>query len=117
VHCVRLSSDGHFYVVLTIQVFKKDGAFMKEFQVEPQTLQNGSVRDLVLPEDSAQRYVFVADGATYRCPPSRSPDRLEARHFRPPGPHGRQLQHGHRLEGHHLHCRGRRRPPRAKVQT
>ena len=67
VHCVRLSRDGLVYVCDRandrIQVFQKDGTFVKEFQVEPQTLQNGSVWDLVLSEDSAQRYIFVADGA------------------------------------------------------
>jgi DNA-binding beta-propeller fold protein YncE len=67
VHCVRLSRDGLLYVCDRandrIQVFKKDGTFIKEFQVEPQTLQNGSVWDLVLSEDRAQRYIFVADGA------------------------------------------------------
>ena len=36
---------------------------MKEFRIEPETLQNGSVWDLVLSEDKAQRYIFVADGA------------------------------------------------------
>jgi DNA-binding beta-propeller fold protein YncE len=46
-----------------IQIFKKDGSFVKEFQLEPQTLQNGSVWDLVLSEDRQQRYIFVADGA------------------------------------------------------
>ena len=44
-------------------MFQKDGTFVKEFRVEPQTLQNGSVWDLVLSEDRAQRYIFVADGA------------------------------------------------------
>jgi DNA-binding beta-propeller fold protein YncE len=67
VHCVRLSRDGLVYVCDRandrIQVFKKDGSFVKEFQVEPQTLANGSVWDLVLSEDRAQRYIFVADGA------------------------------------------------------
>ena len=67
VHCVRLSKDGFVYVCDRandrIQVFKKDGTFVKEFQVEPQTLQNGSVWDLVLSEDRAQKYIFVADGA------------------------------------------------------
>ena len=46
-----------------IQIFEKDGTFVKEFQIEPQTRQNGSVWDLVLSEDSAQRYIFIADGA------------------------------------------------------
>jgi hypothetical protein len=67
VHCVRLSRDGLVYVCDRandrIQVFQKDGSFVKEFQVEPQTLQGGAVWDLVLSEDSAQRYIFVADGA------------------------------------------------------
>ena len=74
VHCVRLSRDGLVYVCDRandrIQVFKKDGTFVKEFQVDPQTLQNGSVWDLVLSEDAAQRYIFVADGAN--MPSARS---------------------------------------------
>jgi DNA-binding beta-propeller fold protein YncE len=67
VHCAMLAHDNLLYVCDRvndrIQVFKKDGTFVKEFQVEPQTLQNGSVWDLVLSEDKAQRYIFVADGA------------------------------------------------------
>jgi hypothetical protein len=46
-----------------IQVFRKDGNFVKEFRIEPETMQNGSVWDLVLSEDSAQKYIFIADGA------------------------------------------------------
>jgi len=67
VHCVRLSNDELVYVCDRandrVQVFRKDGTFVKEFRVEPQTLQNGSVWDLVLSEDPAQRYIFIADGA------------------------------------------------------
>jgi DNA-binding beta-propeller fold protein YncE len=67
VHCVRLSNDGLVYVCDRandrIQVFRKDGTFVKEFRVEPQTLQNGSVWDLVLSSDPQQRFIFVADGA------------------------------------------------------
>jgi hypothetical protein len=67
VHCVRLARDGLLYVCDRqndrIQVFHKDGTFVKEFRVEPQTLQNGSVWDLVLSEDHAQKYIFLADGA------------------------------------------------------
>ncbi len=67
VHCVRLSNDGLVYVCDRtndrIQVFRKDGTFVKEFRVSPETLQNGSVWDLVLSEDKAQRYIFMADGA------------------------------------------------------
>ena len=67
VHCVRLSNDGMAYVCDRandrIQVFRKDGSFVKEFRVEPQTLQNGSEWDLVLSEDRDQKFIFMADGA------------------------------------------------------
>ena len=67
VHCVRLSRDGLVYVCDRvndrIQVFKKDGTFVKEFRVSPETLANGSVWDLVLSRDPAQRYIHMADGA------------------------------------------------------
>lgn len=67
VHCVRLSRDNLVYMCDRpndrIQVFQKDGTFVKEYQLDPETRQNGSVWDLVLSEDSAQRYIFVADGA------------------------------------------------------
>jgi DNA-binding beta-propeller fold protein YncE len=67
VHCVRLSSDGLVYVCDRandrIQVFRKDGSFVKEFRVSAETLANGSVWDLVLSEDPAQKFIFTADGA------------------------------------------------------
>jgi hypothetical protein len=67
VHCVRVSRDGLVYVCdranNRIQVFQKDGKFVKEFFAEKQTLLQGSVWDLVLSEDPAQKYIFIADGA------------------------------------------------------
>jgi DNA-binding beta-propeller fold protein YncE len=67
VHCVRIAQDGLVYVCDRandrIQVFRKDGSFVKEFRIAPETLQNGSVWDLVLSEDAAQKYIFIADGA------------------------------------------------------
>ncbi|MGE5638746.1 MAG: hypothetical protein ACM30H_01515 [Clostridia bacterium] len=67
VHCVRISREGLVYVCDRandrIQVFQKDGRFVREFRVEPETRQNGSVWDLVLSEDPGQKYIFIADGA------------------------------------------------------
>ena len=67
VHCVRMSNDRLLYVCDRvndrIQVFKPDGTFVTEFRIEPDTLQNGSVWDLVLSEDREQKYIFIADGA------------------------------------------------------
>ncbi|MFZ3322392.1 MAG: hypothetical protein WA190_08480 [Usitatibacter sp.] len=70
VHCVRISHDELVYVCDRandrIQVFHKNGTFVKEFRISPETLQNGSVWDLVLSEDPAQKYIFTADGANGR---------------------------------------------------
>ena len=67
VHCVRISNDGLVYVCDRIndriQVFKKDGSYVTEFRFAADTLQNGSVWDLALSRDKAQRYIFIADGA------------------------------------------------------
>jgi DNA-binding beta-propeller fold protein YncE len=66
VHCVRVSRDGLVYVCDRlndrIQVFKKDGTFVKEFSVEPLTAGNGSVWDVALSRDPEQRWLFLADG-------------------------------------------------------
>ncbi len=66
VHCVRIAKDGLVYVCDRlndrVQVFRKDGSFVKEFMVEPRTAGNGSVWDLALSRDPAQRYLFLADG-------------------------------------------------------
>ncbi|MEP7056845.1 MAG: hypothetical protein ABI809_03620 [Caldimonas sp.] len=66
VHCVRLARDGLVYVCdrlnNRVQVFQKDGRFVKEFSVEPGTSGNGSVWDLVLSRDSQQRWMMMADG-------------------------------------------------------
>jgi DNA-binding beta-propeller fold protein YncE len=66
VHCARVSRDGLVYVCDRlndrIQVFRKDGTFVKEFPVEPATAGNGSVWDLALSRDPGQRYLFLADG-------------------------------------------------------
>ena len=70
VHCVRLSSDGRVYVCDRvndrIQVFEPSGKFLHEFRVEPLTRANGSVWDMVLSHDAAQKFMYIADGANGR---------------------------------------------------
>jgi DNA-binding beta-propeller fold protein YncE len=66
VHCVRFSKDNLVYVCDRVndryQVFRKDGTFVSESFFEKSTLLNGSVSDLVLSTDTAQGYIFMADG-------------------------------------------------------
>jgi DNA-binding beta-propeller fold protein YncE len=65
-HCARRSKDGLLYVCdrpnNRIQVFRADGTYLREFFVEPDTL-NGPIADLVMSNDPQQRYLLVADGA------------------------------------------------------
>jgi DNA-binding beta-propeller fold protein YncE len=66
VHCADLSSDGLVYVCdrrnNRIQVFKKDGAFVKEAFFAKNSLGDGSVFDLAFSKDPAQTYLYMADG-------------------------------------------------------
>jgi DNA-binding beta-propeller fold protein YncE len=66
VHCVKIAADGLVYVCDRtqdrIQVFKKDGTFVKEWFYEKTTLGNGAVWDLVLWPDPKQTYLLNADG-------------------------------------------------------
>lgn len=65
VHCVDLSKDGLVYVCdrlgNRIQVFKKDGTFVKETSILPKTLVTGSTCDSDFSADARQRYMYVAD--------------------------------------------------------
>jgi DNA-binding beta-propeller fold protein YncE len=45
-----------------IQVFKKDGSFVKENIIAPKTLGEGSVWDVTFSRDAQQKYLYVADG-------------------------------------------------------
>jgi hypothetical protein len=66
VHCVHISRDGLVYVCDRvndrIQVFSKQGKFVKEFTLRPQTLGMGSTFQFVFSLDAQQKYLLVADG-------------------------------------------------------
>lgn len=61
-----VSKDGMVYVCDRqndrIQVFQKDGKFVKEASVSKTTLGDGSVWDIAFSSDPQQRFVYVADG-------------------------------------------------------
>lgn len=66
VHCVKPSKDGLVYVCdrtnNRLQVFRKDGTFVAEAFFEKETRLNGSVSDVALSADAAQRFVYMVDG-------------------------------------------------------
>ncbi|MYD71425.1 MAG: hypothetical protein F4W89_11900 [Acidobacteria bacterium] len=66
VHGIALASDGLVYVGdrtnNRIQVFQKDGTFVREAFIRPETLGSGSASGVTLSIDPAQRWLFVPDG-------------------------------------------------------
>jgi DNA-binding beta-propeller fold protein YncE len=66
VHCAELSNDGLVYVCDRandrIQVFQKDGKFVKEEFIAKKTLGDGSVWDIAFSKDPQQKYLYLADG-------------------------------------------------------
>lgn len=66
VHAVGLSADGSVYVADRvndrIQVFGKDGTFLREAFVRPTTLSMGSAWDIAFSPDSDQSWLYLADG-------------------------------------------------------
>ena len=70
VRCVRTASDGMMYVCDArnnrIQVFDKDGKFVKEARFATNTLAGGSVWDVAFSRDPQQRYLYIADGSNMK---------------------------------------------------
>ncbi|MEO7455196.1 MAG: hypothetical protein ABIY52_02975 [Gemmatimonadaceae bacterium] len=70
VHCAEPTSDGLVYVCDRpndrIQVFQKNGKFVKERQIAPLTRGDGSVWDIAFSRDPQQRYMYLADGKNER---------------------------------------------------
>lgn len=66
VHCAEPTNDGLVYVCDRpndrIQVFKKDGSFVKEQRIAPLTRGDGSVWDIAFSRDPQQKYIYLADG-------------------------------------------------------
>src|SRR5262245_49024062 len=66
VHCAEPTLDGLVYVCDRpndrIQVFKKDGTFVKEQRIAPTTKGDGSVWDIAFSKDPQQKYLYLADG-------------------------------------------------------
>jgi len=66
VHDVTISTDGLVYVAdrtnNRLQLFQKDGTFVREVFIRPETLGSGSVSGVTLSEDFEQRWLFVPDG-------------------------------------------------------
>jgi DNA-binding beta-propeller fold protein YncE len=66
VHCADLSQDGLLYVCDRpndrIQVFTREGQFVREVFIAKRTRGDGSTWDIAFSKDPEQKYLYVADG-------------------------------------------------------
>jgi DNA-binding beta-propeller fold protein YncE len=69
VHGITISRDGEVFVTdrrnNRIQVFERDGTFLREGFIRPETLSMGSTWDVALSRDPDQRWLYVPDGTNY----------------------------------------------------
>jgi len=70
VHCADLSVDGLVYVCdrpnNRLQVFTREGKFVKEAFFHKKTLGDGAVWDVAFSRDPQQKYLYMADGKNER---------------------------------------------------
>ena len=70
VHCAEPSNDGLVYVcdrgADRIQVFRKDGTYVREVVISPATLNQGSTWDIAFSPDDEQEFIYLADGQNFK---------------------------------------------------
>jgi hypothetical protein len=70
VHCAIVSKDGLVYVCDRVndrvQVFRRDGTFVKEVAIDPNTFRSGSVWDMTFSRDPQQTYIYMANGVNQK---------------------------------------------------
>jgi len=113
VHCVKLANDGLVYVCdrinNRIQVFRKDGTFVKEWFYEKHTRGNGAVWDIAIWPDPKQTYLLSADGENNEIRVLKRDDGTVVGSFWPQRPQCRAVpldsRHGGGCQGERLYRR------------
>ena len=90
VHCITLAKDGLVYVCdrsnNRVQVFNKDGSFVRQYVFDPRTQGPGSAWGLVFsPLDRKQNYFVLIDGTNNVIETVRRKDGTVVRSFGRPG--------------------------------
>ena len=101
VHGIDLSYDGVIYVSDRrgdrIQVFERDGTFVEEAFVSPETLDAGSAYGVALSKDPNQQWVFVNDGSNNKIWILRRSDLEVVGSFASYGRNGGQVVSAHSI--------------------
>ena len=118
-HNIAISRDGFVYVAdrpnNRIQVFRKDGTYVKEAFVSKRTLLQGAASGFALSTDPQQRFLYMIDGANHHVWILERQSLQVDRALRPAGPVGRLAQRAARdrrgRPRQHLRRRELRRAP------
>ena len=101
VHGIDLSTDGMIYVsdrrANRIQVFERDGTFVREAFVSPETRDLGTAYGVALSKDPEQRWVFVNDGSNNKIWILRRSDMEVVGSFASYGRAGGQVMSSHSM--------------------
>jgi hypothetical protein len=101
VHCLAMSRDGLIYICDRtndrIQVFSKEGQFVSEFVVHPETQGMGSVVNLGFSGDPGQQFLIVADDGNSMVRLLRRKDGMEIASFGHRGHNAGQFEALHQL--------------------
>ncbi len=70
VHCAEPTYDGLVYVcdrgADRVQVFRKDGTYVREVVYNPKTLNQGSTWDIAFSKDPEQEFMYLVDGQNFK---------------------------------------------------
>lgn len=70
VHCAEPTYDGLVYVcdrgADRVQVFRKDGTYVREVVYYPKTLNQGSTWDIAFSKDPEQEFMYLVDGQNFK---------------------------------------------------
>ena len=101
VHCLAMSKDGLVYICDRtndrIQVFSKEGNFVSEFVVHPETQGMGSVVNIGFSSDAGQKFLIVADDGNSMVRLLRRKDGAEVASFGHRGHNAGQFEALHQL--------------------
>jgi DNA-binding beta-propeller fold protein YncE len=101
-HGIRLSKDGLVYVSDRlndrVQIFKKDGSFVREFIYEPNTRGSGSVGNVSFWPDAAQSYALINDPGNFQWVFTRRADGAVLSRFGHYGTYGGEFTRNHQVE-------------------
>lgn len=101
-HCVRIANDGLVYVCDRLndrlQIFKKDGTFVKEIVYEPTTKGSGSVGNVSFWPNKEQTFVLMNDPGNFQWVITRHADGAVLSRFGHYGTYGGEFTRNHQME-------------------